>query len=423
MPETAAAAFARGFGGSMPRPMSLFLDRGALGPSWLVESGRLFPAAAAPPGAQRLDCAWDARVTLRPGAVNAHTHLYSGLAPLGLPAPKVPPENFVQILERIWWKLDRALDAELLRASARYALAEAALTGTTTLLDHHESPAFIEGSLDVLADAADELGLRLAVAYGATGRNSGREEETRGLAECARFVKDNRRAQVKGLVGLHASFTVSDDCVREAGALAKALGVGVHVHVAEDGADVEDARRRGYPGPLERLLALGALPRGSLVAHGVHLTPAQVQRADEAGLWFLQNPRSNEGNRVGYPSSLRTSTRVALGTDGWPADMDVEAQALFRLGRAHGDSDAVLEARTRAGHRLASQLFAAKLGAVESGFDADVVIGVPGEKPRHVVVAGRPVVMDGRLVTADVEALRAEAREAAPRLWARMDAL
>ncbi|MEW5741141.1 MAG: amidohydrolase family protein [Myxococcota bacterium] len=401
--------------------MSLFLDRGALGPSFLVDAGRLQPATTAPAGAQRLDCAWDARVTLRPGAVNAHTHLYSGLAPLGLPAPKAPPQNFVQILERIWWKLDRALDAELLRASARFALAEAALAGTTTLLDHHESPHFIDASLDVLADAAEEIGLRLAVTYGATGRNFGRDEEKRGLSECARFVTSNRRANVKGLVGLHASFTVSDECVREAGALAKELGVAVHVHVAEDGADVEDAKRRGYAGPLERLLDLGALPKGSLVAHGVHLTPAQVKRADEAGLWFLQNPRSNEGNKVGYPSALAASGHVALGTDGWPAEMDVEAQALFRLGRAHGDSDSALEARTRAGWQLASQVFGAKLGVVEAGFDADLVVGLPGERPRHVVVAGRPVVVDGRLVTADVEEVRARAREAAPRLWKRME--
>ncbi|MCC6337301.1 MAG: amidohydrolase family protein [Myxococcales bacterium] len=403
--------------------MGLFLDRGALGPSFSVDAGRLVPAPAAPWGARRLDCAWDARVTLRPGAVNAHTHLYSGLAPLGLPAPKVPPEDFVQILERIWWKLDRALDEELLRVSARYALAEAVLTGTTTLLDHHESPNFIEGSLDVLAAAADEVGARLAVTYGATGRNFGREEERRGLGECARFVKSNRRPQVKGLVGLHASFTVSDECVREAGALAEQLGVGVHVHVAEDGADVEDARRRGYAGPLERLLDLGALPPGSLIAHGVHLTAAQVKRADEAGLWFLQNPRSNEGNKVGYPSALAASSHVALGTDGWPAEMDVEAQALFRLGAAHGDAQAVLEARTQAGWALASHLFGAKLGVAEAGADADVVVSVPGQKPRHVLVAGRPVVVDGRLVSADVEEVRAKAREAAPRLWKRMESL
>lgn len=400
--------------------MTLRLDRGTLGHSLFIDDGHFVSGLASASAGPALDCGWDARVTVRPGAINAHTHLYSGLAPLGLPAPKEPPQNFVQILERVWWKLDRALDAELLRVSARYALAEALLAGTTTLLDHHESPNFIEGSLDVLADVAQELGVRLAVTYGATGRNFGRDEETRGLAECERFITKNSRPLVRGLVGLHASFTVSDECVRDAGALMQKVGVGMHVHVAEDGADVDDAKRRGFAGPLERLLDLGALPKGSLVAHGVHLTEAQVARAEDAGLWFLQNPRSNEGNKVGYPSALKASRHVALGTDGWPAEMDVEAQALFRLGRAHGDPDALLQARVAAGHALASQLFGVHLGALDAGSAADVVVGVPGQKPRHVVVAGRVVVKDGQLVTADLDAIRAEAKDAAPKLWARM---
>src|SRR5208283_1137153 len=98
----------------------------------------------------------------------------------------------------------------------------------------------------------------------------------------------------------------------------------VHVHVAEDRADVDDARRRGYIGPLERLAALGALPSGSILAHGVHLNPHQVSRAAAAGAWFVHNPRSNEGNRVGYASSLSAAVRVALGTDGWDPDMAAE---------------------------------------------------------------------------------------------------
>ncbi len=384
------------------------------------ERSRRVPNTADSPAVTRLDCAWDPRVTIRPGDVNAHTHLYSGLAGLSMPQPAKKPQSFVQILERVWWRLDRALDARSLRVSARLALAEGLLWGTTAVVDHQESPAFIEGSLDVLAEAAEELGVRLAAAYGATGRNGGREEERRGLGECARFVKANRRALVRGLVGLHASFTVSDECVREAGTMSRELGVPVHVHVAEDGADVVDARKRGFDGALDRLLRLGALPKGSLAIHGVHLTEAEVRRADEAGLWMVQNPRSNEGNAVGYSKGLKASGRVALGTDGWPSEMSVERDALFRLGRANGDSDAVLEARTKAGWALASELFGAKLGTVEDGAAADVVVGIPGEKPRHVVVAGKPVVVDGKLVTADIEKIRAEAREAAPGLWKKM---
>jgi cytosine/adenosine deaminase-related metal-dependent hydrolase len=392
--------------------MTLLLD------GWLVADGRL---AAAPPdlpaATPRLDCGGAA---LRPGAVNAHTHLYSGLAPFGLPPPAPPPRDFVEILERVWWRLDRALDERSLRAAARWAIAEALLAGTTTLVDHHESPRLIAGSLDILADAAQELGARLVVGYGATERNGGRDEAARGLAECARFARDNRRPRVTGLVALHASFTVSDETIREAGALARTLGVGVHVHVAEDGADVDDARRRGFPGPLERLLELGALPPRSIVAHGVCLTEAQVRRADEAGAWLVHNPRSNEGNRVGYARALRASAHVALGTDGWPADMEVERAALLRLGRAAGDADAVLEARAAAGGELLGALLGDRFGRIEAGARADLVVGAPGAPPRHVLVDGRPVVVDGALVTADLEEIRARAREEAPRLWARM---
>lgn len=403
----------------------ILLDRGALGPSWQVERDRLAPVAepAGPGPVFRLDCAWDPRVVVRPGFVNAHTHLYSGLAPLGMPAPAKQPANFVEILQRIWWRLDRALDEQSLRASARYAIAEALLAGCTTLVDHHESPGFIEGSLDVLAEAAQSLGVRLAVGYGATERNGGEDEARRGLEECERFLKKNRQSLVRGMVALHASFTVSDETIRAAGELAWTHTAPMHVHVAEDLADVEDAKRRGFEGPLERLLHLEALPPGSVVAHGVHLDASQVERADGAGVWLVQNPRSNEGNRVGYPSALKASAHVALGTDGWPAKMEEEAAALRRLGRAHGDDPQALEARVAASQDLASALFKVSLGEVKDGAVADVTIGVPGEPPRHVLVSGRRVVEDGRLVTGDLDEIRAHAREAAPALWRRMEAL
>ncbi|MBL8715279.1 MAG: amidohydrolase family protein [Myxococcales bacterium] len=325
------------------------------------------------------------------GAVDAHTHLYSGLATLGMPAPATPPADFVGILEQVWWRLDRALDAASLRASAELYLADCLRFGTTTIVDHHESPGFIEGSLDVLADVAHGFGLRLATCYGATERNGGREEARRGLAECARFARENRRPHVKAMVGLHASFTVSDETICEAGSLARALGTVVHVHVAEDRADVVDAERRGYPGPLERLLALDGLPPGSIVAHGVFLDAAQVRAADAAGLWLVQNPRSNEGNRVGYPAALSASSRVALGTDGYPADMDAEAAALARLAEAHGDR--AYAGRLAAGHRLAEALFG------------------PGEPtPRS-------------LNETEYAAIRAGAAQQADALWTRMRSL
>lgn len=328
--------------------------------------------------------------------VDAHTHLYSGLAPLGMPQPSEPPRDFLEILAKVWWRLDRALDAGALRAAAELYLAEARLAGTDTIVDHHESPNLIEGSLDVLADAAERIGVRLAVCYGATERNGGRDEARRGLAECRRFARARSRPLLRGLVGLHASFTVGDDTLREAGDLARELGTVVHVHVAEDRADVEDARRRGHPGPLERMLELGALPPGSILAHGVHLDAAEVALAASSGLWLVQNPRSNEGNRVGYPAALHASDKVAVGTDGWPADMAVEHAALERLARAHGDPGASrLAERVAGGARLARALFG----------DA---MDLPLPPPPSPDALAR---------------IRADAREHATKLWARMTAI
>ena len=332
-----------------------------------------------------------------------------------MPAPEPEPTSFVEILERVWWRLDRALDAETLRASARLYVAEALLKGTTTLIDHHESPNFIEGSLDVLAQAVDALGARALLTYGATDRNGGLEEGARGLAECQRFIESNHSPRVRGLIGLHASFTVSDDTLRNAAGLCESLGVPMHVHVAEDHADVEDARARGYRGPLERLQQLGALPPGSIVAHGIYLDPEQVRHGDALGCWFVQNPRSNEGNQVGYAASLRASDRVALGTDGWPADMPVELEALRRLGAPHGDHDGLCLLRAQRGRRLAAQHLGE--GVLEDS------VTLEGERVVEVSVDGRVVVQDGALVHGDIDAIRREAQEAAQRLWERMRSL
>ena len=382
-------------------------DRNGL--SVAIASGRV--VAQAPREAARLSCA-DGEIA--PGAVCAHTHLYSGLARYGMPPPEPQPQNFVQILERVWWRLDRALDARSLDAAARDTVARALLAGVTTLIDHHESPNLIEGSLRVLAEACSDLGVRALLCYGASERNFGRQEGRRGLEACREVATS---PLLKGLVGLHASFTVSDDTIREAGALARELGTIVHVHVAEDRADVDDARRRGFPGPLERLLSLEALPAGSILAHGVHLTADQVRRGARAGCWFVHNPRSNEGNRVGYAAALSATRRVALGADGWDPDMAQEKAALKRLAAENGDTG--VGGRLAAGHRLAAERFGAVDKPLAPGSLGDLMVRRDGAIV-HVVVGGRVVVEDGALTTGDFAGIAAKARTEAARLWERM---
>lgn len=387
------------------------------GRSVAISGGRVVDAVG--PQAPRLEAA-NGRIT--PGNVNAHTHLYSGLAPLGLPSPEPPPTCFVEILERVWWRLDRALDPDSLRASAQLYIANALLSGTTTIIDHHESPGMIEESLDLLAAAYDQLGARGLLAYGASERNGGRSEALVGLGECARFARHGVTDKVKAAVALHASFTVSDETIADAAALCRDLETVMHVHVAEDGADVVDARERGYAGPLERLERLGALPEGSILAHGIHLSQEQVQRAADRGCWWVHNPRSNEGNEVGYASSLKASTRVALGTDGWPAEMEVEAAALERLGADAQDSPERRAGRLDAGHTLVAELFGASADLLTPGALGDLVVADEGGA-RHVVVGGQVVVRDRRLVHGDLDRIRQEADRQAQALWTRMRAL
>jgi cytosine/adenosine deaminase-related metal-dependent hydrolase len=376
-----------------------------------------------PEGVRRLDCQG---AHIGAGLVNAHTHLYSGLAPLGMPAPSPSPENFLQILERVWWRLDRALDRASLRAATRLYVAEALLHGTTLLVDHHESPHFIAGSLDVLADACQELGMRALLCYGATERNGGRKEADQGLAECRRFIRSNQRPLVRGLVGLHASFTVSDETIRDAGALCRELETVLHVHVAEDKADTHDAERRGYAGPLERLIQLDGLAPGSVLAHGVHLSQQQVETAFREGCWLVQNPRSNKGNSVGYPAALWASHRVALGTDGYPADMVAEQAELRELSKAGGEVEIEASAnRLAAGWMLAFERFGRFFGMPGRDTVADLIV-VPHDsqgQPRHVIVGGRLIVEDAAFLSADLEAIRSEARDEASKLWQRMAAL
>jgi cytosine/adenosine deaminase-related metal-dependent hydrolase len=374
------------------------------GRSLLAQQSRLAEAPTTLPAQTiELDCAG---TLLGVGDVNAHTHLYSGLAPLGIPAPEPEPETFVQILERLWWRLDLCLDEASLRAAARLYVADALLAGCTTLVDHHESPLLIEGSLDILADACEELGMRALLCFGATERNEGRDEAKRGLAECARLIKQNKRPLVRGAVALHASFTVSDETIREAGELCGELDTIMHLHVAEAASDVEDAIQRGYAGPLERLEQLGALPSGSILAHCVHLSAEQVQRARAAGCWIVQNPRSNKNNKVGYSRHLGQSDRVALGTDGFPARMNDELVALMEDATQHREALCDACRRPDRGRELAEQLFSLQLRG-EPGSHADIgafYTETADTRVKHLLVDGRLVVRDGQLVNGDLEA-------------------
>ena len=288
-------------------------------------------------------------------------------------------------------------------------MARALRSGTTTLVDHHESPELIEGSLDILAGACISLGMRAVLCYGATERNGDLEEGKEGLEECRAAVRTGYRDTIRCMVGLHASFTVSDRLITEAGELCRELGVPLHVHLAEDRSDVDDAIERGYDGPLERLIELDALPEGSIIAHGVHLSRSQVEKAAERGCWLVWNPRSNQNNKVGFASALSASDRVALGTDGFPADMNEEMGAGWELLEKNGSAGELAGQRLDRSRDIISERFGIPVGPLEAGAAADLVVrGADGV--RHVLVAGQVVVGDGELMRGEMNAIREEAR-------------
>jgi putative selenium metabolism protein SsnA len=374
-----------------------------------------------------------------PGLVNSHTHLYSALA-RGMPGPAAHPRDFREILERVWWRLDRALDEEMVFLSAQVGAAEAALSGTTVLVDHHSSPSFIRGSLACVKRAVESVGLRSVLCYEVTDRN-GIEGRDAGVEENISFQHHDQTALTRGMIGGHASFTLSDESLgRLAGAVA-ATGSSVHVHVAEDVADVSDARDRHGCSVPERLDRHGLIGARTLLAHCVHLRPEEVQDAHTKGAWIAHNPRSNMNNTVGY-APVAAMRRAALGTDGMDEDMFGEARAAFLKMREAGRPDAYAAAieMLAGGHRLAAALFGIPFGKVDVGGPADLVVldyrpptplhsenlaghllfGLDRSHVRSVLVAGRWVVSDRRLMGTDARAAFARARDVAPALWKRM---
>ncbi|HEV7721869.1 MAG TPA: amidohydrolase family protein [Iamia sp.] len=333
------------------------------------------------------------------GLVCAHHHLYSALA-RGMPAPPRPPTTFLEVLELVWWRLDRALDLDTIRASARLGALEALECGTTAIIDHHSSPSAIEGSLDVIAEACAEVGVRVVCCYEVTDRN-GLDGAKAGLAENERFI----RAGGRGLVGAHAAFTLSDETLDAVCGLAADLGVGVHIHVAEGPDDVAAGER------------LADRARDDwLLAHAVHLDrrlPGTI----------LHNPRSNQNNSVGYGRPARWAAegqRVALGTDGIGADMLDEARLAFVALRADDltarpdDVWAWLEA----GYDLVPEAAGDRVTWSHAPMDPWHLAYTPGVRPVEVVVDGEVALAEHGATRVDAAEVRAHAREAATRLHA-----
>jgi putative selenium metabolism protein SsnA len=382
---------------------------------------------------------------IMPGLVCAHTHLYSALA-RGMPAPMRAPGNFKEILELVWWRLDRALDEETIYWSAMAGALDAARAGTTCLFDHHASPRKVTGSLGVVGEALQRVGLRGVLCYEVTDRGGVRErdeglDENRAFLEWTRGPNGAEAELFRGLVGAHASFTLSDESLGGLAELMQKYDAGLHIHVAEDLCDEEDARKTYGASVVERLARAGALNRQTILAHGTHLDKREIEMARAAGVWFAHNPRSNMNNRVGYAPVAAFGDRVVVGTDGIGADMFEETRAaFFKSQDEHSglDANSWLRALTN-NQRMAGEAFGLEMSTLEAGSAADLVVmnyqsptevtadnlawhflfGMNSAAIESVMVAGRFVIRNNRSQL-DEDALYGEARRASEKLWAKL---
>ncbi len=374
---------------------------------------------------------------LMPGLVVGHHHLYSALA-CGMPLPSSPPPTFADMLAQVWWKLDRALDEDAVQVSALVGGVGALRAGVTTIVDHHASPNFIQGSLECIDEALGQLGLRRILCYEVTDRG-GAEKARQGIEAHKGLMDRDGAGMMAVMVGGHANFTMSDATLSAAAALARDAGSGLHIHMAE----APDDRQTVGEELVARMERLGALLPGSLLAHCVHLEPDDLRRIADAGAWVSHQPRSNMNNAVGHAPLSSFGENTILGTDGIGSDMLAELQAGYFRAQEAGDPwfpDRFCQALS-ASAVFAGEKLGVDLGHIQKGAQADLVVMDPVPGPplsaanlpaalvfrfsssmvRHVMVAGSWRLRHGMPVGLDVAGLDERARWTALDVWRRFD--
>lgn len=395
---------------------------------------------------------WDAGGQLvMPASICAHTHFYGAFA-RGMGIPGEPAANFPQILERLWWRLDKALAPEAVRYSALVCLVDAVRHGTTTLIDHHASPNAIEGSLDVIAEAVEQAGLRASLCYEVTDRD-GPERARAGIEENVRFARSlaaQPRANLAASFGLHASLTLSDETLADCVSAAQKVGLGFHVHAAEDASDQEDSLQKSGKRVIHRLRDAGILGPKTIAVHCVHIDESEMRALAHTGTWATHQPRSNMNNAVGVApveAMLRAGVNVGLGNDGFSNQMFAEMKAAYLVHKLHHrdpramPGDLVFRIAYADNARLCRIFWPdVALGEIREGASADLVFldyhpttpMTAGNLPWHMlfgleasaitatVCAGQVLMRDRQLLALDEEEITARSRELAAEAWKRL---
>lgn len=382
---------------------------------------------------------------IMPASICAHTHFYGAYA-RGMALVGDPPIDFPQILQRLWWPLDKALDADSVRASTLVMLVDAIKHGTTTIFDHHASPNAIGGSLDIIAHAVQQAGIRAVLCYEVTDRD-GMDKMHAGIAENVRFL--SRYADhptVRGTFGLHASLTLNDEALR-ACVDAVDADTGFHIHVAEHEADQRDSLRRSGKPVVHRLDDFGIWRPRTIAAHCVHIDAHERERLRDAHVWVTHQPRSNMNNGVGaadVEAMLDEGVLVCLGNDGFSFNMWAEWKSAYFLHkvvhrdprRANGADIARIALTHNA--QLAQTFFTGQtLGVIAPDALADLIFvdyqpftpltegniawhilfGFESSMITTTISSGKILMRDRVLTTLDERAIMEEARAIAPTVW------
>jgi putative selenium metabolism protein SsnA len=386
-----------------------------------------------------------------PGLICSHTHFYGAFSK-GLYIPEPAPTNFIEILNKLWWKLDKSLELEDVYYSALVCLIDAIKGGVTTLVDHHASPNAITGSLDILSKAIDESGLRGCLCYEVTDRDGPQRCEM-GIQENISFIEkvnsgDNLNGRLAALFGLHASLTLSDQTLENCRSLIPENS-GFHIHIAEGQIDQTDCLINHDKRVVERLQAFGILGKNTIAGHCVHVNPREIEILAETGTWVSHQPRSNSNNAVGLPeieAMLNKGIPVCLGNDGFSNAMWEEWKyTYFSHKLIHDDprrmnGNDVIKMGAYNNARLAAQLFkVGPIGIIEPGANADLIFvdynpitdlteanlpwhilfGMRDSNVTDTMVNGQFVMKDRKVLSLDEERITARARELSKKVWRR----
>ena len=408
--------------------------------STIIDTGRGVGEKYKESGTEVIDL--EGRIAM-PGFVCSHNHFYSALA-RGITANIKPSTDFVSVLKNLWWRLDRALDEESIYYSGLAGALDAVRSGTTSVIDHHASPSFIKGSLNLIKAGFDKTGLRGILAYEVTDRN-GESGMREGIEENREFAEQNADYPlIRASIGAHAPFTLGDTAMSMLAETVKDTGAGLHIHVCEDSYDASDSHHLYGMDVTERLEKFKLLGEKTILVHGVYLTDSDRERINDYDSFLVHNARSNMNNGVGYNSKLSGFKNVALGTDGIGSDMIEEMKiAYFK----HRDNRGKLWPPDflgflNNGNRLLERYFGGKFGLIKKGYNADItvldydpptplskdniaghfVFGMSSEFVETVIIGGK-VVYRERKFPFDVSEIYEKARDAGAKLWERMDKL